>query len=144
MLKKILFTGAFLMSVFAFAQTSSVSDADLDKFANAYTSIQMESQKVQQEMMGVIQEAGLQPQRFNEIYEASMTEGKESNATAEEQKKFDDAMTKIKKKQASVQETMEKKVEEAGLDMVKYQGIMQKLQTSPELQQKLQEKMTQQ
>lgn len=142
MLKKILFTGAFLMSVFAFAQTSSVSDADLDKFADAYTAVQQESQKVQQEMMGVIQEAGLEPQRFNEMYEASMTEGKEVDTDADEQKKFDKAMTDIKKKQASVQENMEKKIKEAGLDMVTYQGIMQKLQTSPELQQKLQQKMT--
>ena len=51
-------------------------------------------------------------------------------------------MADIKKKQASVQEGMEKKIKEAGLDMVTYQGIMQKLQTSPELQQKLQQKMT--
>lgn len=142
MLKKILFTGAFLMSVFAFAQTSSVSDADLDKFVDAYTAVQQESQKVQQEMMGVIQEAGLEPQRFNEMYEASMTEGKEVEASAEEQKKFDKAMADIKMKQASVQEDMEKKIKEAGLDMMTYQGIMQKLQTSPELQQKLQQKMT--
>ncbi|MGO3690283.1 hypothetical protein CAP47_10895 [Psychroflexus sp. S27] len=142
MLKKILFTGAFLMSVFAFAQTSSVSDADLDKFVDAYTAVQQESQKVQQEMMSVIQEAGLEPQRFNEMYEASMTEGKEMEATADEQKKFDKAMADIEKKQASVQEDMEKKIKEAGLDMVTYQGIMQKLQTSPELQQKLQQKMT--
>ncbi|SDZ94099.1 DUF4168 domain-containing protein [Psychroflexus halocasei] len=142
MLKKILFTGAFLMSVFAFAQTSSVSDADLDKFVDAYTAVQQESQKVQQEMMSVIQEAGLEPQRFNEMYEASMTEGKEVEATADEQKKFDKAMADIKMKQASVQEDMEKKIKEAGLDMMTYQGIMQKLQTSPELQQKLQQKMT--
>ncbi|MDN6309970.1 MAG: DUF4168 domain-containing protein [Flavobacteriaceae bacterium] len=140
MLKKILFTGAFLLSVVVSAQTS-VSDADLEKFATAYTSVQQESQKVQQEMMSVIEDAGLETERFNQMYEATMSD-KEVEASAEEEKKFEKAMTKIETLQASVQSEMEKEIEKSGLDMTEYQGIMQELQTDPEMQEKLQKMMT--
>lgn len=140
MLKKILFTGAFLLSVVVSAQTS-VSDADLEKFATAYTTVQQESQKVQQEMMSVIEDAGLETERFNQMYEASMSD-KEVETSGEEEKKFEKAMTKIETLQASVQSEMEKKIEKSGLDMAEYEGIMQKLQTDPEMQKKLQKMMT--
>ncbi len=139
MLRTIFFTLAIFVSTFSFAQTEQkVSDEQLKQFANAYQIVQQESMKVQQEMMGVIQEAGLQPQRFNEMYQAKNNPNKTVEATDEEKKMFEKAMGKIESMQASIQAKMEEKVKSSGMDMKTYESIMNKMRTSPELQKRIQ------
>lgn len=140
-MKKVISTvGMFLFTVFAVtAQTEGeVSDAQLQKFADAYQEVQMSNQAIQQEMVVAIEEEGLTPERFNELYEAKMDPEKEVEATEDEIEKQDAAMVVIQEIQKDSQAKMEEKVKEKGLTMEQFQGIGAQVQQNPELQQKLQ------
>ena len=70
------------------AQTT-ISTAELTKFADAFQEVQVENQAAQQEMMGIIKTEGLDVQRFTEIQKAQMNPETEVEATDEELKKID-------------------------------------------------------
>lgn len=134
--------GLLMFGFVATAQTeASVSDADLQKFADAYQSVMQANQQVQQKMVAAIQEEGMEPERFNEIYEAKMDPEKEVDASEDEMKMHTAAMGKIEEMQGGVQKMMEDKIKEKGLTMEKYEKIGAQLQQSPELQQKMQAMM---
>lgn len=140
-MKKVISTvGMFLFTVFAVtAQTEGeVSDAQLQKFADAYQEVQMSNQAIQQEMVVAIEKEGLTPQRFNELYEAKMDPEKEVEATEDEIEKQDAAMVVIQEIQKTSQAKMEEKIKEKGLTMQQFQQIGAQVQQSKELQQKLQ------
>ncbi|MFN2262045.1 MAG: DUF4168 domain-containing protein [Psychroflexus sp.] len=143
MKKSILTVGIFLFGMFAtVAQTESkVSDADLEKFADAYMALQQDNQQVQQKMVTAIEGEGLSAERFNEIHQASMDPNSESDASAEEKKQHEAALAQVEKIQEGNQKKMEKKIKEKGLTMEKYEAIGAKLQQDPEMQQKLQAMM---
>lgn len=146
-MKKVISTvGMFLFTVFAVtAQTEGeVTDAQLQKFAQAYQSVQQTNQEIQQKMVAAIEKEGLTPERFNELYEAKMDPEKEVEATEKETEKQDAAMVAIQGIQESSQAKMEEKIKEKGLTMEQFQGIGAILQQDPELQQKLQEIMMKQ
>lgn len=143
-MKKVISTvGIFLFTLFAAtAQTEgTVTDAELQKFAQAYQSVQQANQVIQQKMVVAIEEEGLTPERFNELYEAKMDPEKESDATEEESEKIDAAMVVIQEIQTASQEEMENKIKEHGLTMQQFQKIGAQIQQSPELQQKMQAMM---
>lgn len=118
-------------------QQVEVSDAELDKFANAFQQIQMISQQAQQEMTTVIQEEGMDIQRFNEIYQASMSPEVEVEVTPEEEKQHEAITAKIEEMQSTFQGQMEKAIADQDLTVEKYEQIIQGLQTDPELQERL-------
>ncbi len=140
-MKKVISTvGIFLFTLFAAsAQTEGeVTDAQLQKFAEAYQSVQMSNQAIQQEMVVAIEKEGLTPERFNEIYEAKMDPEKEVEATEDEMEKQGAAMIVIQEIQKASQAKMEEKIKEKGLTMKQFQDIGAQVQQNPELQQKLQ------
>ncbi len=140
-MKKVISTiGIFLFTMFAVtAQTTeTVTDAQLQKFAQAYQSVQASNQALQQEMVVAIQDEGLTPERFNELYQAKMDPEKEVEATEEELEKQDAIMIVIQDIQKGSQEKMENKIKEQGLTMEQFQSIGAQVQKNPELQQKLQ------
>ncbi|MBZ9779149.1 DUF4168 domain-containing protein [Psychroflexus sp. CAK8W] len=146
-MKKVISTvGMFLFTVFAVtAQTEGeVTDAQLQKFADAYQEVQMSNQAIQQEMVVAIEKEGLTPERFNELYEAKMDPEKEIEATEEEIEKQDAVMVVIQEIQKDSQAKMEEKVKEKGLTMEQFQKIGAQIQESPELQQKMQAMMMKQ
>lgn len=146
-MKKVFLTaGIFLFTVFAAtAQTeTTVTDAELQKFAEAYQSVQKSNMEIQQKMVVAIEDEGLTPQRFNKIYEAKMDPEKESDASEDEMAKQDAAMVVIQEIQTASQKEMENKVKEKGLTMQQFQKIGAQIQESPELQQKMQAMMMKQ
>ena len=146
-MKKVISTvSIFLFTVFAaIAQTDAeVTDAQLKKFADAYQSVQMANQEIQQKMVVAIEKEGLTPERFNELYEANMDPEKEVEATDKEKVKQEAAMAAIQGIQESSQAQMEEKIKEKGLTMEQFQGIGAMVQQDPELQQKLQAIMMEQ
>lgn len=118
-----------------FAQ--EITDEQLDKFANAYLTVQQENNKAQSEMMAVIEGEGLTTQRFNEIYQA----GEETDATDKEKKQYDKAMVKIEEGNKALQAQMEDKIKAAGLSVETFQEISKMMQTNPEMQQKVMAKL---
>ncbi|NEV94025.1 DUF4168 domain-containing protein [Psychroflexus sp. YR1-1] len=147
MTKLITTAGIFLFTLFAVtAQTedTQVTDAELQKFSEAYMSVQQMNQTIQQEMVVAIEKEGMTPQRFNEIYQAEMDPEVEVDATAEELEKKEAVMVVIQKIQSASQAKMEDKIKEKGLTFQRFQEIGAQVQQSPELQQKLQGMMMKQ
>ncbi|SDG76257.1 DUF4168 domain-containing protein [Psychroflexus sediminis] len=147
-MKKVISTlGIVLFTLFAAtAQTedAQVTDAELQKFAEAYMSVQQMNQTIQQEMVVAIEKEGMTPERFNEIYQAEMDPEVEVDATAEELEQKEAVMIVIKEIQAASQAKMEEKIKEKGLTMQRFQEIGAQVQQNPELQQKLQGMMMKQ
>lgn len=132
----------FLMSFsFTHAQDQEVSDNDLKTFVTIYKQVQQENENLQAGMMDIVQENGLEIERFNEIYEASMTPEKEVNASEEELKKHENAMEAIEQAQTDFQGTVTKIIEKEGFTLEKYQQVFAMLQSDEELQQKFSEFM---
>lgn len=115
-----------------------VSDEELQKFVDAYQEIQVENQKIQQEMIAKIKEEGMDVQRFSQIQQAKQNPQQEASMTAEEKEALESLMPKLQTIQQESQAVMQEKIESAGLSMSRYQEIAQMIQQSPELQQKLQ------
>lgn len=121
--------------------TPDISDADLQKFVNAFQKVQAENQKIQQKMIAEIQEEGMDIQRFSQIQQAQQNPEQEAEMTAEEENALENLMPKLQSIQQESQSVMQEKIKAAGLSMARYQEIAQMIQQSPELQQKLQSMM---
>ncbi|WP_121665784.1 DUF4168 domain-containing protein [Mesonia aquimarina] len=126
------------------AAETDVSDKDLKMFADAYQSVQMANQQAQQKMMKMIQDKGMDVQRFQEIQQASANPNQESDATAEEMKKHQELVGEFQKMQPQLQKDMEKAVVATGLSMERYQAVASAIQNNQALQQKLQKIMMEQ
>lgn len=118
-------------------QKVEVSDAELKKFANAFQGIRMVNQEAQQEMSQVIQEEGMEIQRFNEIYQATLNPEVAVEATEEEKKQHEKISSKLEGMQGEFQGKMEKIITDEGLTIERYEQIAMGLQADPELQERL-------
>lgn len=141
MLKKmsVLFVSLSLASTSLWAQTDKkVSDDELKQFVTVAQKAQAMNQESQQEMVKAVEDKGLDVQRFNEIRQAEQDPTKEVDANAEELKKYASANASIEKIYMGVQEKIEANVKKEGLSMTRYQEIATTVQSSPELQEKIQ------
>jgi len=120
-------------------QTTEVSDDEMEQFALAFVEIQNIEQKIQPEMVQIVEEEGIEIQRFNEIMNAQQDPNKEVDASEDELQKFASANREIEDIQTRAQREMMGKITEAGLTVERYQEIMTALRNDPELQQKLQQ-----
>lgn len=122
-----------------------VTDAELGNFAKAVTSIQTINMEAQSTMMEVVDQSGFELDRFNEIYQASMTEDTETLKTIseEETKKFDGVMERFEAMQAVFQKQMEEAVVKQNISMERFETIAGLMETDTALQLRLQNMMQQ-
>lgn len=132
-----LFSGA---SLFAQSETEVTGD-ELKKFASALGEVQTVNQTAQQEMMTVVQSAGMEFNRFKELSEAQQNPNSQVEASSDEMKKFNMASQKVKQVQQKAQSEMQENIKKAGLTVPRYQEIATVVQRDPKLQKKLQELM---
>ncbi len=118
-------------------QKVEVDDAELEKFAKAFQHVRVISMEAQQEMAGVVENGGLEIQRFNEIHKAELDPEIEVTATAEEKTKHKAIISELETMQLSLQDKMEKVITEQGLSLERYEQIAMGLQNDPELQERL-------
>ncbi len=150
MFKSIKLKGLFffvaILGSFAFtnAQENKISDAELNKWANAYQKVQMQNQEAQQQMMMMIQDEGMELQRFNEIQQASMNPNQKGNATEAEIKKHKSITDKIEKMRPELERKATEAIESTGMSIERYQEIAAVIQQDQDLQQRLQQIMMQQ
>lgn len=143
----ILFLVLTLTTTTTFAQTGQnatqqtqqieVTDAELEKFAQAFQRIRMLNQKAQQQMSQTIENEGLDVQRFNEIHQASLDPAVEVEITEKEQGQYDIISAEIEKIQTSFRPQMEEVITQQGLTLQEYEQIVAQLQRDPELQERL-------
>lgn len=122
-------------------QTKDVSDKELNNFADAFTEIQSQNQKMQQEAVKTIQDEGMEIQRFNEIASGENDPETKSDATAEEKKQMEHIKTKLQEMQVKFQEKVAGMIEKKGLTVQRYQEINNAVQQDKVLQDKLQKLM---
>lgn len=122
-------------------QTVEVSDAELEKFVAALQQIQVVSQQAQQEMMQVVENEGMEIQRFNEIHQAAMNPEVEVETTTEEEAKHKKIVGELESMQAGIQQRMEKLITDQGFTLERYEQIAMSLQSDPALQQRIQQMM---
>ncbi len=125
-----------------FAQTPQqepVTDEEVKLFAAVYKEMQVINQGAQQTMIAAIEDEGMDIQRFNEIFQARQMPGQQVELAEDELEKFENATKEIEKIQEKIQLQMEEKIVELGLTPERYQEIGMQIQSSPELQSKIQE-----
>lgn len=134
---------ALLFVATAAYSQDKVSDTELTKFANAYTDIQLVNEKAQNEMTTVIEKSGMDIATFNALYQAAQNPNAPAPAEVSEEdtKKFEATVVEIEKLQPKFQKEMEDAVIKNDITIERYQQVVAQLQTDPELQQKLQEKL---
>ncbi|MFO7703081.1 MAG: DUF4168 domain-containing protein [Psychroflexus maritimus] len=125
------------------AQAQEVTDEQFDKFANAFQAVQQENMKAQQKMVSVIEDEGLSVEKFNEIHQASLNPDAEVEASDEDKKKHKSALQKVEAMNDEIQQMMDAKIKEHGMSVEEFQMINQKVQSDPEMQQKLMQKFQQ-
>jgi predicted naringenin-chalcone synthase len=128
-------------STVALAQTPQqkpVADEEIKQFADAFKEVQVINQDAQQIMIAAVTDEGLELERFTEIYQSLQMPDQQADVSEDEMKKYENASSEIEKIQADAQVKMEKKIVDAGLTPERYQEIGMALQTSPELQEKIQ------
>lgn len=118
-------------------QKVEVSDSELSEFANAFQGMRMINQEAQQEMTQVVQEEGMEIERFSEIHEASLNPEVEVEASEEEKEQHQKIASELEKIQGTFQAKVEKVITEQGLSLERYEQIAMGLQNDPELQERL-------
>lgn len=119
-------------------QTVEVSDNELTEFANAFKDIQVVTQEAQQAMSEVVQEKGMEVERFSEIHEASLNPQAEVEVTEEEQKLHEDITEELQNMQGKFQKKMEDAITKQGLSLERYEQIAMGVQADTKLQERLQ------
>lgn len=141
--KKILL--AFLFITGSAVAQEKVSDVELGNFANAVMSIQTINMEAQSTMMEVVSKSGFELDRFNEIYQAAMTEDAQtlSSLTEEETKKFEGILERFDAMQAVFQKQMEAAVVKEDISLERFDTIAEMMENDFALQTRLQTLMEQ-
>lgn len=127
-----------------FAQTeTAITDKELSQFVSAAQEVQVVNEGAQQEMMALIQNEGMDLEKFNEIQTAAMDPTKKVSASEEEIAQHQKVMLKIEKMQPKFEQEMESLIIKNGLTLSRYQTVATALQTDTALQQRLQQLMGQ-
>lgn len=117
-------------------ELTEVSDDDLKKFVAALNEIQSINSVIQQEMISAVENTGLEVSRFSAIREDQQSPGGQTDATADELKKFESAMAELERIQNETEERMQKIIENNGLTETRYREIGMSIQNTPELLEK--------
>lgn len=144
-IKSLLIMFVMMGSVVSFAQTTKaaddVSDQELNQFVQSYKDVQAANNEAQQDMMKMIEDEGLDVQRFQTIQQASTDPAKEVDATKKEMAAHKKITNKIQAMQPELEKKMQGIIEDDGLTMDRYQAIAMAIQKDQTLQQKVQSKM---
>lgn len=140
-MKNLFLSICLLAGATLFAQ-DNVSDADLDTFSEVYKVMMTENQQAQNSIFAMIEEEGLDMNRFGQI-EAAVNEGEHEGEkpSAEELSKHKKIHENIAKIQTDFEVVIEKEIEKQGWTKEHYEKVANAISSDQELQQKLQEKM---
>ncbi len=102
--------------------------------------LQTAEQAAQQKMISIVEEQELNIEKFNEIHQAKM-QNAEVKASEAELVKHQKAVEKLEAIQPGIQQQMMEIVTSEGLSLERFQQITAAMQSSLELQQRLQQLM---
>lgn len=118
-----------------------VSDDELTTFVEISIEAQEVNMEAQEDMIELVEEAGLSVERFNEILGGMQQGQSQTDMGMEdaEMERFDELMNNLEVIQEGVDEKVVEIVESYGMNMDRVQEIQMAVQMNPELQQKFQE-----
>lgn len=122
------------------AQPIDLSDSDIEQFVDVYLQQQEIQQVYEPKMIEAIENEGLSLERFQQIIQAQQM-GAESDATEAESEQFQSSMAQIQVIEMDMMSEVEEMLEEEGMDMERYEQIFVAINSDPEIQQKVQEKL---
>lgn len=122
-------------------ESSSISQAELQQFANAVIEVQTIERQTQESMAQLILAEGLSPERFNEIFLAQQSVGAEPEPeiTLEEQQTFEQVLSQLETIDQAAQTSKEQAVIAQGLEVERFDQILAAVRQDPDLQQQVQE-----
>jgi hypothetical protein len=110
------------------------SDEELKQFVSAAAKVINLQEEGQIQMLDVIRENDITLERFNEMVIEAQTIGPENiNATEEELIAFNNTLIDVQIIQVQLQESMISAIQEEGLQIERYQDIMQAYELDPEV-----------
>lgn len=120
-----------------------VSDDELMKFVEVSSVAQEVQMESQTEMVGVVEDEGLDVDTYNQIAEAQQSgqSDEELDVSAEDQEKFDRATEAIAEIGQEMEGKMATAIEEEGMEMARFMEINMALQQDQNLQQRIQQLM---
>lgn len=123
------------------APETQISQQELQKFASAIKQLLAIEQEANKQMIQAIQQAGLTPDRFEEInrVQQNSQEKPAKPVSQEEKQKFAQARDKVSAIGNQVQPKMTKAIQDQGLDVPRFEQIMAAVQQNPALQKQVQQ-----
>lgn len=120
-----------------------LSDEEADIFTDAVMDAQKIQMQAQQKMRGIIQDEGLDVKTYQKIAQASQMgqSPEESGVSDSDIEKFESANEEMQKVQKDIQNQVAQAVNDAGMEMERFQTINRAIQQDPELQKQIQQKM---
>lgn len=123
------------------AQSDSITDAELKKFANVTTESQKVHQKMRNDVDSMLAEQDMKMERFRKIMMSKRNPQMADSVevTAEEEKKMKAIQPKLMEMQQKSQQEMVSIIQDNGLQPQRFQQIMQAVRTNPEVMKRFQE-----
>lgn len=121
-----------------------VSDDEAEAFVDAAMDAQEVQMKAQKKMVGIIEEEGLDVQTYQKIAQSTQmgqSSPESDTISSEQMEKFKSASESLQEVQGEIQQEVVAAVEDAGMEMQRFQQISQAAQQDPELRKTIQTKM---
>lgn len=126
------------------SQAKPVTDEEIKSLVIINIEIQPLQMKLQEDMIGYVENSGMEVPRFAQIMNV-MQQGGDIDAlevTEEEIEIYTDCFEAITKMQDEVDEIIMQIIEENGFDLERFQEVFMALQTDPEIQERFIEELT--
>ncbi|WP_372637087.1 DUF4168 domain-containing protein [Fodinibius sp.] len=128
-----------------------VSEEEAETFVDAAMDAQQVQMKAQKRMIGIIEEEGLDVETYQKIAQStqmgqspqgqSQDQTQDADISDEEMEKFESASESLQEVQGEIQQEVTTAVEDAGMEMQRFQQISQAAQQDPELRKTIQSMM---
>lgn len=114
--------------------SGEITNDELERFVALSQELQMMSQQVQQDMIAVVEEEGLDLQRFSEMDKADRNPEEELEGTPQELESYEAASERLNTMQTEAREEMQSKLQARGFTEQRLQEINVALQQDTTLQ----------
>lgn len=117
--------------------STEVTDADLNKFVDAYQTIQVENKKAEERLVAIIQREDLDVKRFRKIRMAIASPSGEKGISENEMKSYKRANTGLERMRAGFKQKMAEIIVENGLTVERFNQILNMVPKDKILQEKV-------
>lgn len=122
-------------------QAENVTTEDLEKFSDVYVEVQKIQENLNEEISGMIENSSFDEQTFHNLFQAQATgdQAAASDLNESEKREFQELTNDITEMQNSQQDNMVAAVEDEGLTVQRFNGILSAIQQDSELYAEFQE-----